>query len=114
MQVDNTSSKGQFRDNIELAATNVSAGVATSERTVRVRTQSRLRARRLCQPVGTGDSLRLRGKDATPYPRPLPGVQHGSVDPGEPDPAVVRVVDAAPRLSNQQREQLAAILGGAL
>lgn len=100
-------------DTAELTLADVASLASKSERTVRRWTLTGLGSRGVLPAVETVNGLRFRASDVADYLRALPVKPQATATTTDTDLAVARVVAAAPRLSDQQREQLATILGGA-
>lgn len=101
------------RDVHELTLTDVAALAAKSERTVRRWVEIGLHGRGVLPAVETINGLRFRASDVKEYIRARPVEPAKDVADTTVYAAVARVVAAAPRLTDEQREQLAAIFGGA-
>lgn len=100
-------------DEAELTLADIAALVAKSERTVRRWAETGLHGRGVLPAVDTIDGLRFNAGVVREYLRPRPAKQRMAMVAIETNAAVARVVAAAPRLTSEQREQLAAILAGA-
>lgn len=101
------------RDQYELTLADVASLAAKSERTVRRWAATGLHGRGVLPAVETVNGLRFRASDVREYLRARPVEPQEAAATSKTSSAVARVVAAAPRLTDEQREQLAAILGGA-
>lgn len=101
------------RDQYELTLADVASLAAKSERTVRRWAATGLHGRGVLPAVETVSGLRFRASDVREYLRARPVEPAKETADTTVYAAVARVVAAAPRLTDEQREQLATIFGGA-